>query len=180
MSAIFAPFSRVIDTFLHNLHSYVYLFLCRGHVALPAWQPARTVSNTLPPYQAPPIRSHTLDKASYSGGRCRWGRWLGGQRDSPPPPPSHLLHIDMRTPDKASVLRKKGWATQLWREYCLLPTPALPASSWTRCISGGHLKGGGGAHTHTCTHMGTKAPGYHNIAHDTVVCHPRPRHLTMR
>ena len=51
-----------------------------------------------------------------------WAKGLG------PPPP--LIHIDMREPEPAGALRKKGWAIDLWQQLQL----ALPELRAVRLI----------------------------------------------
>ena len=53
--------------------------------------------------------------------------WAKGLDPSPT-----LIHVDMRKPERAGALRKKGWATDLWQQLqlalrveavCLIPAP---------------------------------------------------------
>ena len=64
-------------------------------------------------YQGLALRAGTLEEATYMGGLAveevvGWAKGL-----SMPP---HVIHVDMRTPERAGWLGKKGWATLLFRE----------------------------------------------------------------
>ena len=70
-------------------------------------------------FLALPRRPHTMEEATYTGGLLvgevmEWAKGLD--------PFPTLIHIDMREPERAGALRKKGWATDLWQQLQL----ALP------------------------------------------------------
>ena len=110
MSTIFARRCTLfLRTFISMfVCSLVHTSLCH-HVPLPTWQPARPLRQHPPPLPGPPHLPPHPQRGHLHGGLARvWGmEWAKGLD----PPPSHLLHIDMHTPHKASALRKKGWAT---------------------------------------------------------------------
>ena len=65
-------------------------------------------AETVVPYQALPLRPHTLDEATYTGGLFAGEvvDWAKGLDPSPT-----FIHIDMRDPKRAGAFRKKGSAT---------------------------------------------------------------------
>ena len=69
-------------------------------------------------FVALPHRPHTLEEAIYTGGLLvgEVVEWAKGLDPSPT-----LIHIDMREPECAGALRKKGWATDLWQQLVLAP-----------------------------------------------------------
>ena len=79
-----------------------------GSLSLP--DPA---DGTLGPYQGLALRAGTLEEATYTGGLAveevvGWAKGLAM--------PPHVICVDMRTPERAAWLGKKGWATLLFRE----------------------------------------------------------------
>ena len=85
-----------------------------GSLSLP--DPA---DGTLGHYQGLALRAGTLEEATYTG-VWHWRRWWGGRKGWPPPP--QLIHVDMRTPERAGWFGKKGWATHLfWELEVALP-----------------------------------------------------------
>ena len=81
-------------------------------------------------FLALPRRPHTLEEATHTGGLLvgEVVDWAKGLDPSPT-----LIDIDIRDPERAGALRKKGWATDLWqllqlglpelRAVCLIPAP---------------------------------------------------------
>ena len=67
-----------------------------------------------------PCRPHTLEEAGglLVGEVVEWAKGLD--------PSPTLIHIDMREPECAGALRKKGWATNLWQQL-RQPLPELRA-----------------------------------------------------
>ena len=70
-------------------------------------------ASTLGHYQGIPLRHNTLDQATYTGGLALeevvgWAKGLAT--------PSQLIHVDMRTAERAGWFGKKGWATHFLRE----------------------------------------------------------------
>ena len=59
-----------------------------------------------------PRRPHTLEEATYTGDLLV-GEVVDSAKGWDPSPT--LIHIDMRDSERAGVLRKKGWATDLWQ-----------------------------------------------------------------
>ena len=85
---------------------------------------------TLGHYQGIPLRSGTLEEATYTGGLAveevvGWAKGLAT--------PPQLIHVDMRTPERAGWFGKKGWTTHLFREL----QAALPGLRAVRLIPAG-------------------------------------------
>ena len=88
-----------------------------------------------------PRRPHTLEEATYTGGLLvgEVVEWAKGLDPSPT-----LSHIDMREPERAGALRKKGWATDLLQQLQLaLPelraVRLIPAPNTVDSLWGGHV-----------------------------------------
>ena len=79
-----------------------------GSLSLP--DPA---DGTLGHYQGLALRVGTLEEATYTGGLAveEVVVWAKGLTMSP-----HVIHVDMRTPERTAWLGKKDWATLLFRE----------------------------------------------------------------
>ena len=82
---------------------------------------------TLGHYQGPALRAGTLEEATYTGGLAveevvGWAKGLAM--------PPQVIHVDMRTPERAGWFWKKGWATHLFRELQV----ALPGLRAVRLI----------------------------------------------
>ena len=73
-------------------------------------------ANTHTHFLALPRRPYTLEEATYTGGLLvgEVVVWAKGLDHSPT-----LIHIDVRAPERAGALRKKGWATNLWQQLAL-------------------------------------------------------------
>ena len=70
-------------------------------------------AGTLGHYQGIPLRPGTLEEATYTGGVAveelvGWAKGLAT--------PHQLIHVDMRTAERAGWFGKKGWATHDFRE----------------------------------------------------------------
>ena len=78
---------------------------------------------TLGHYQGIPLRPGTFEEAAYTGGLAL-EEVVGWTKGLATPP--QLIHVDMRTTERAGWFGKKGWATQLFREL-QLALPGLPA-----------------------------------------------------
>ena len=82
---------------------------------------------TLGHYQGLALCAGTLEEATYTGGLAveEVVGWVKGLAMPP-----HVIHVDMRTPERAGWLGKKGWATLLFRELQV----ALPGLRAVRLI----------------------------------------------
>ena len=81
-------------------------------------------------YQGIPLRSGTLEEATYTGGLAM-EEMMGWAKGLATPP--KLIHVDMRTPERAGWFGKKGWATHLFRELQV----SLPGLRAVRLIPAG-------------------------------------------
>ena len=95
-------------------------------------------ANTHAHFLGLPRRAHTLGEAAYTGGLLV-GEVVEWAKDLDPSPT--LIHIDMREPERAVALRKKGWAIDLWQQ--LQPAPPelravrlIPAPKMLDSLSG--------------------------------------------
>ena len=87
-------------------------------------------TGTLGHYQSIPLRPGALEEATYTGGLAveevvGWAKGLAT--------PPQLIHVDMRTAERARWFGKKGWATPLFRELQV----ALPGLQAVRLIPAG-------------------------------------------
>ena len=96
-----------------------------GSLALP--DPS---AGTLGHYQGIPLSPGTLEEATYMGGLAveEVVGWAKGLATHP-----QLIHVDMRTAERAGWFGKKGWATHLFRELQV----ALPGLRAIRLIPTG-------------------------------------------
>ena len=79
-----------------------------GSLSLP--DPA---DGTLGHYQGLALRAGTLEEATYTGGLAV-EEVVGRAKGLAMPP--HVIHVDMRTPERAGWFGKKAWATHLFRK----------------------------------------------------------------
>ena len=85
---------------------------------------------TLGHYEGIPLRPGALEEATYTGGLAveevvRWAKGLAT--------PPQLIHVYIRTAERAGWFGKKGWATHLFRELQV----ALPGLRAVRLIPAG-------------------------------------------
>ena len=122
---LFAPFVQTSLAFAFSvtMSSQQSITMSQiGSLSLP--EPA---DGTLGHYQRLALRAGTLEEATYTGGLAveevvGWAKGLAM--------PPHVIHVDMRTPERAGWLGKKGWATLLFRELRV----ALPGLRAVRLI----------------------------------------------
>ena len=93
-----------------------------GSLSLP--DPA---DGTLGHYRGLVLRAGTLEEARYTGGLAV-EEVVGWEKGLAMPP--EVIHVEMRTPERAGGFRKKGWATHLFRELQV----ALPGLRAVRLI----------------------------------------------
>ena len=108
-------------------------------VASPTQLPTPTSTSS-----ALPCRVHALEQATYTGGLLvrDVGDWATGLYPSPT-----LIYIDMREPERAGALHKKGWATDLWQQLQLPELRAvrlIPAPKTVDSLLGVMSKHGSG------------------------------------
>ena len=104
-----------------------------GSLSLP--DPA---DGTLGHYRGLVLRAGTLEEARYTGGLAV-EEVVGWEKGLAMPP--EVIHVEMRTPERAGGFRKKGWATHLfWELQVALPglraVRLIPASDTVESLLG--------------------------------------------
>ena len=114
-------------------------------------------------YEGIPLRSGLLEEATYTGGLVveevvGWAKGLAT--------PPQMIHVDMRTPERAGWFGKKGWAPHLFRELQV----ALPGLRAVRLLPAGSTVDSllGIMATHT---LGKPKPGLRAIYPTTGLVH---------
>ena len=81
------------------------------------------IADTHSHFLALPRPLPTLEEATYTGSLFVWEvvNWATGLD-----PSTTLIHIDMREPERAGALRKKGWAADLWQQPRVEGRPPYP------------------------------------------------------
>ena len=90
-------------------------------------------------YQALPIRPHTLEEATYTGGLAGEDVVVWAKGLTPPP---QLIHVDMRSGERAGWVVTKGWAPKLFEDL----QSGLAELRAVRSIPGYGDEGVGGPH----------------------------------
>ena len=129
-------------------------------------------AGTLGHYQSIPLRPGALEEATYTGGLAveEVVGWAKGLATAP-----QLIHVDMRTAERARWFGTKGWATPLFRELQV----ALPGLRAVRLIPAGSTVNSllGIMATHTVAGSAGPAVGRAgHLAHppDRAPCPPHP------